>query len=56
MLQRRGGLDLLHEALGAEHGRQLGLEDLDGDLAVVLEVAARYTVAMPPGPSSRSIR
>ena len=34
----RGGLDLLHEALGAEHGGELGLQDLEGDLAVVLEV------------------
>ena len=38
MAQRRGGLDLLHEALGAEHGGELGLEDLDRDLAIVLEV------------------
>ena len=37
MLERRGGLDLHHEALGAEHG-QLGLEDLERDLAIVLEV------------------
>ena len=38
MLQRGGGLDLLHEALGAEHGGELRLEDLDRHLAVVLEV------------------
>jgi hypothetical protein len=35
-----GGLDLLHEAVGAEHGGQLGPEDLEGDLAVVLQVRA----------------
>ncbi len=38
MLQRGSGLDLDHEALGAEHGGQLRLEDLDRDLAVVLEI------------------
>ena len=38
MLQRRDGLDLAQEPLGADHGGELGLEDLDGDLAVVLEV------------------
>ncbi|MFV2074208.1 MAG: hypothetical protein ACC742_16395 [Thermoanaerobaculales bacterium] len=31
-------LDLGQEALGTDHPRQLGLEDLDGDLAVVLQV------------------
>ena len=38
MLQLGGGLDLGEEALGAEHGRELGVQHLDGDLAVVLEV------------------
>ena len=38
VLQRRDGLDLTQEALGADDGGQLGAEDLDGDLAVVLEV------------------
>ena len=33
-----GGGDLAQEALGAERGGELGAEDLDGDLAVVLEV------------------
>ena len=37
--QRRRRLDLLHEALGAEHRGQLRLEDLDRDVALVLEVA-----------------
>ena len=32
------GLDLAQEALGADDGGQLGAEDLDGHLAVVLEV------------------
>jgi len=56
MLQRRGGLDFLDEPVGAEHGGEFGLQDLDRDLAIVLEVLARYTVAMPPAPSSRSRR
>ena len=34
----RRGLDLHHEALGAEHRCELGLEDLHRDQAVVLEV------------------
>jgi len=38
MTQRRGGLDFLHEALGTQYCGQLGAEDLDGDLAVVLDV------------------
>lgn len=38
MLQVRGGLDLAEEALGADHRREFGLQHLDGDLALVLEV------------------
>ena len=38
MLQRRGDLDLAEEPVAAEHGRQLGLEHLDGDLPAVLQV------------------
>ena len=38
MLQVRDGLDLGEEALGADHGGQLGPQHLDRDLAVVLEV------------------
>ncbi len=38
MLEGGGGGDLLDEALGAEDGRELGLKDLERDLAVVLEV------------------
>jgi len=56
VLERGGGLDLDHEALGAEDGGEFGFQDLGGDLALVLEVSARYTVAMPPAPSSRSRR
>ncbi|HET7249187.1 MAG TPA: hypothetical protein VFI79_05030 [Gemmatimonadales bacterium] len=38
VLQRGGGLDLLDEPIGAQHGGELGLQDLNGDLVVVLEV------------------
>ncbi len=38
VLQRRGGRDLLDEPLGAEDGGELGLEDLERHLALVLEV------------------
>ncbi len=38
MLEIGGGGDLLHEPLGAEHGGEFGQEDLDGDVAVVLDV------------------
>jgi hypothetical protein len=38
MTQRRRRLDLLHESFGTQHGGQLGLEDLDRNLAVVLEI------------------
>ena len=56
MLQVGGGLDLGEEALGADDGGELGAQDLDGDLAVVLEVlgevhrghAARAELALDP--------
>jgi len=38
VLEVGGGGDLGDEALGADHGGQFGAEDLDGDLAPVLEV------------------
>ena len=38
MLEIGGDLDLGEEAFGADDGAEFGLEDLDGDLAVVLEV------------------
>ena len=34
MLQRRRRLDLLHEALGAKYGGQLGLQQLKRDSAI----------------------
>ncbi len=50
MLQGGGGLDLDHEAVGAEDGGELGLEDLDGDLAVVLEVVGEVDGGHAAGP------
>ena len=38
VLERRGDLDLAEEPLAAEDGRQLGLEQLDGDPPAVLQV------------------
>ena len=39
MLQVRRDLDLAQEPLDAEHGAELGLEDLERDLALVPDVA-----------------
>jgi len=50
MAQGRGGLDLLHEPLGAEHGGEFGLEDLDCDLAVVLDVGRQLHRGHAPRP------
>ena len=41
MLEVGDGADLAEEPLGADHGGELGPEDLDGDLAVVPEILAR---------------
>ena len=38
MLQPGGGADLGEEALGAEGGAEVGMQHLDGDVAIVLEV------------------
>ena len=38
MLQLRRGADLAEEPLAAERGAELGVQDLDGDVAVVPEV------------------
>ena len=40
MLQVGGGLDLGEESLRADDRCQLGLEDLESDVAVVLQVLA----------------
>ena len=38
MLQLRGRLDLAQEPLGAERGAEVGMQHLDRDVAIVLEV------------------
>ena len=38
MLEVGGDLDLGEEALAADDGDELGVQDLDGDLAAVLQV------------------
>ena len=38
MLEVGGDLDLGEEAVAADDGGELGVEDLDGDLAAVLQV------------------
>ena len=38
MLEVGGGLDLAEEALAADCGGQFGPQDLDRDLAIVLEI------------------
>ena len=45
MLQRGGGLDLDHEALGTEHGGEFGSEDLDRDLLPGERVHAELDLA-----------
>ena len=50
MLEVRRGLDLGEEALGADHGRELGLEHLERDLPIVLEVLGEIYRGHPPRP------
>lgn len=38
MLQGGDRLDLAQEAVGTDHGGEIGLEDLDGHLAVMAEI------------------
>lgn len=41
MLQLGGGLDLGEEALGAQSRAEIGMQDFEGNIAVVLEVVAK---------------
>ena len=50
MLQVGRGLDLRQEALRAHDGGQLGLEDLERDLAVVLQIAGQIHEGHPALP------
>jgi hypothetical protein len=47
MLEVRGRLDLGQKALGSDDGGQLGLQDLEGDLALVLEVLGQVNRSHP---------
>ncbi len=49
MLQIGGGLDLDQEALGADHRRELGAEDLDRHLAVVSDILGEVDRGHPAG-------
>ena len=49
MLQVGGELDLGEEALGADHGRELGAQELERDLAVVPEILGQVDRRHPAG-------
>jgi hypothetical protein len=51
----RRDLDLAHEAITTERGRNLRPQDLYRDARPFFRSRAVYTVAMPPRTSSRSI-
>ena len=53
-MELSGDLDLAQEAAGPHSVRELGMEYFDGHSPTVTHVPARYTVAIPPRPSSRS--
>jgi hypothetical protein len=50
VLQLRGCGDLLDEALGPEYSGQLGLQHLDGHLALVLQILGQVDGGHPPRP------
>src|ERR1019366_8213888 len=49
VLQGRGGLDLHYKALGAKHRRQLRLQHLERDVAIVLQVVREVHRRHPAG-------
>ena len=49
VLQLRGGLDLGEESLAAERGAEVGVQHLDGDVAIVLEVVREVDRRHPAG-------
>jgi hypothetical protein len=49
VLQPRRGADLGEESLAAERGTKVGVEDLDGDVAVVAEVVGEVHRRHPAG-------
>jgi hypothetical protein len=52
VVEARNRLDLVQEPLGTQCGRELGMQDLEGDPAV--RSSARNTTAIPPRPISDS--
>src|SRR3990172_1023114 len=50
MVELRGDRDLAQEPVGAEGGRELWLEDLEGDSALVLEVLSEINGRHPARP------
>ena len=56
MLEPGDGANLTQEALGAEGGTELGVEDLQRDRSVVLEIVGEIHPGHPARPSSRSSR
>jgi hypothetical protein len=55
VLEDGRGLDLDHEPLGPSTAASSGLRTLSATLRACFRSSARYTVAMPPAPSSRSM-
>jgi hypothetical protein len=56
MFETGGELDLAQEPLAADRGGQLGPEDLIATGRSSFKSSAKYTIAIPPRPSSPSIR
>ena len=50
MVQSSGGLDLALEALGAEHGAELGMKHLEGHRPIVLQVMSQVDRGHPAMP------
>jgi len=55
MLEVGGGLDLGEEPLAAQDGESSSRSTLSATLRSWRTSCAKYTVAMPPAPSSRSM-
>jgi hypothetical protein len=56
MAQPGGDLDLALESLGTDGGGKVRMQDLDCDGPSVLEILGEVDLAMPPLPTSRSMR
>ena len=55
MLKPRGKTDLPEKPVTAEAQGEFGVQRLERDRTIVPRSRARYTVAIPPRPSSRSM-